>query len=107
LFRGGGDAEELGSSRPALGMLPEMTYEESRSTLEPNDAVLFFTDGAFEITDADGSELGPEGMCGLLRDLMSADGDFQVADLEQRLLQFSNEVHLPDDLTLLKLRRRT
>ena len=106
LFRGGGEAEELGSSRPALGMLPEMIYEESRSRLEPNDTVLFYTDGAFEIADAEGRGIGPQGLCALLRDLMSDDHNFQVAALEERLLKFSNEVQLPDDLTLLKLRRR-
>lgn len=107
LFRRDGEMEELGSSRPALGMLPEMNYEESRCRLEPNDTVLFFTDGAFEITDAADQEMGVEGLRDLLRDLMSADGNFHVAAVEESLLKFSNEVHLPDDLTLLKLRRRT
>jgi hypothetical protein len=32
---------------------------------------------------------------------------FHVEALEEQLLQFSNQIHLPDDLTLLKLRRRS
>jgi len=106
VFRNDGTVEELGTPRPALGMLPEMEYAEHRTRLDPNETVLFFTDGAFEITDSEGKELAMEGLQKLVREQMSDDGSFQVDALEEQLLRFSNELLLPDDLTLLKLRRR-
>lgn len=107
LFRRGGQVEPLGRARPALGMLPEVNYYESSTSLVPGDAVLFFTDGAFEICDAAGRELGVDGLRQLVGDQCAADpgGTFRLAALEEQLLTFSNELHLPDDLTLLKLRR--
>jgi len=98
--------EELGTPRPALGMLPEMDYEEHSARLEPGETVLFYTDGAFEIANSAGNELGMKGLQKMVRDQMSGDGRFQLGALEESLLCFSNQVQLPDDLTLLKLRRR-
>lgn len=107
VFRRGGATEAVGRSRPALGMLPEVNYEETSTSLAPGDAVLVFTDGAFEVCDAGGQELGIDGLQQLVRCQCAADpaGDFRLAAIEEQLLKFSNELHLPDDLTLLKLRR--
>lgn len=43
---------------PALGLIPDSIYDESETTLEPNDALLLFTDGLFEAADAEGGEFG-------------------------------------------------
>jgi PAS domain S-box-containing protein len=105
VFTNDGKVEELGTARPALGMLPDMQYEEHLCRIDPNETVLFFTDGAFEISDSEGNEMGIDGLQTMVRELMSGDGSFRIDALEERLLLFSNELQFPDDLTLLKLRR--
>jgi len=107
VFRRDGSVEAVGKSRPALGMLPEVDYQECRTSLDPGDAMLFFTDGAFEIRDARDEELGVEGLQRLVHEQRSSSPDtcFQLPAIEEQLLRYSNELHLADDLTLLKLRR--
>jgi sigma-B regulation protein RsbU (phosphoserine phosphatase) len=49
------ETEEPG---PALGLLGETIYDETRATLDQGDAMLLFTDGLFEAADAAGDEFG-------------------------------------------------
>jgi PAS domain S-box-containing protein len=109
LFRRDGRVETPGKARPALGMMAEVTYEEFRTKLDPGDLILLFTDGAFEVRDSAGRELGIAGLQQLVREQAAAapDGVCRLAGLEEQLLRFSNELHLPDDLTLLRLQRMT
>lgn len=107
LFRRDGTAEGIGKPQPALGMLQGAVYQECRERLEPGDAILFFSDGAVEVCDSQERELGAEGLQRLVHEQRAAgpDGIFRVAALEEQLLRHSNQIHLPDDLTLLLLRR--
>ena len=108
VFRtGGGETEPVGSAHPALGMLPEADYSESSLSLAPGDTVLFFTDGATEVCDAEDRELGVDGLQRLALALAAEDPEhtFHLGPLEEQLLTFSNQLQLPDDLTLFKLRR--
>jgi serine phosphatase RsbU (regulator of sigma subunit) len=108
LFRHGGEAESLGKPQPALGMLPDVAYQEYRARLEPGDQLLFFSDGAVEVPDAGEQELGIDGLRDLVLEQRAADpaGSLRLSVLEEQILRFSNQIHLPDDLTLLLLRRR-
>jgi sigma-B regulation protein RsbU (phosphoserine phosphatase) len=107
IFHGHGAVETVGQPQPALGMLPGTVYQESMAQLEPGDDILFFSDGATEVCDAAGNELDVPGLQRLVMDQRAADPQhtFHVAALEEQLLRYSNQIHLPDDLTLLKLRR--
>jgi len=107
VFRRGGDVEAVGKPRPALGMVPEVDYLETRLQLELGESILFFTDGAIEVCDTEERELGIEGLQDLVLDQIAADpeGAFHLDPLEEQLLTFSNALQLPDDLTLFKLRR--
>jgi PAS domain S-box-containing protein len=107
IFRRDGGIDAVGKPQPALGMLPGLVYQECLARLEPGDDLLLFSDGAIEVTDAADRELGIEGLRQMVMEQRAADpgGTFRVAVLEEQLLRYSNEIHLPDDLTLLKLRR--
>ncbi len=48
LVRRDGRVESLEAGGIALGIDPGMTYEEARTTLEPGEAVVLFTDGVIE-----------------------------------------------------------
>ncbi len=108
LLRANGSGEALGVVQPALGMLPNQNYAETVVTLQAGDALLMFSDGAVELFDAQGQEMGLTGLQDLLRRLDQGQvNHFHLANVEQELLRFTDEIHLPDDLTLLKLWRKT
>ncbi|MHC1767787.1 MAG: SpoIIE family protein phosphatase [Verrucomicrobiia bacterium] len=105
LRRKDGTFERLSASGPALGFRPDAAYREKEAHLEPGDAVLCLTDGALEIVDADGNELGEAGLQRLFGELDFGKQTIDLGVLERRLLEHSNAIHLPDDLTLLSIRR--
>ncbi|HLP78906.1 MAG TPA: SpoIIE family protein phosphatase [Candidatus Paceibacterota bacterium] len=108
LFRANGTVESIGEINPALGMFPEAHFEESVTQLEPGDGLLLFTDGATELFNSKEEELGLEGLKRLIGEQAggSPSPGFSLEKLEEQLLRFSDQIHLPDDLTLVKLLRR-
>ncbi len=88
-------------------MVPDHAYSETLLNLDPGDALLMFTDGAIELIDSAGHELATAGLKELLQKLDNEDvNSFRLIDLEKQLLNFTDLIHLPDDLTLLKVLRR-
>jgi phosphoserine phosphatase RsbU/P len=107
LFRSDGTTEAVGHANPALGISPDTSYTETCCHLQAGDMLLLYTDGATELFDADDGELGRDGLQKLVRE-QTKGGGFAALDLQQlaeELLRFSNQIHLPDDLTLVKLCR--
>jgi phosphoserine phosphatase RsbU/P len=106
-FQREGLVEAMGKPNPALGLFPRTEYQESSGQLGPGDALLLYTDGATELFDCEDRELGAEGLLQLARDQVSCSefSGFHLAPLKEQLLRFSNAIHLPDDLTLVKLSR--
>lgn len=105
-FGATGPAEALGTANPALGLNAAQAYVATAAQLQPGDSLLLYTDGATELFDAGDHELGREGLIEIVRSQLGASGTgFRLDQLEERLLQFSNQIHLPDDLTLVKIHR--
>lgn len=103
----GGVAACAGESQPALGLLPEVVYTEVAAHVGLGEALLLFTDGAVEITNSEGEELGATGLAELVGELSKAGGpgSLRLASLEEALVRYCGQVHLPDDLAMLKLWR--
>jgi sigma-B regulation protein RsbU (phosphoserine phosphatase) len=108
LFRNHGACEPVGRAQFALGMMPEASYQETTVQLAPGDALLLFTDGATELFDPTDKEMGIPGLERLVRALEQGlpPNSFHLDKLEEMLLRFTDQIHLPDDLTLLKLWRK-
>jgi serine phosphatase RsbU (regulator of sigma subunit) len=107
LFRVEGKVEAMGQSNPALGLFPRTTYQEANAQLKARDMLLLYTDGATELFDSDERELGRAGLEQLVRTHAERGGiaAINLEELEEQLLRFTNQIHLPDDLTLVKLCR--
>jgi len=107
IFRNDLKAESIGQGQSALGMWPDVQYTEFQAQLAPGDTLLMFTDGATEIFDAGENLLDSEGLIRLSRNLMaeSPGGRLDLEKLTEKLLEYSDQIHLADDLTLVKLRR--
>jgi phosphoserine phosphatase RsbU/P len=103
LLRAGGAIERLTSKSPALGLRLDAAYTETEAHLEPGDTLLLFTDGATELFNKQGEEFGEAGLIRLLEN--AAGSPLDLLRIEKSLLEFSNLIRLPDDLTLLSVRR--
>ena len=86
-----------------LGIVSDEDYDAGTMTLEKGDLLLFYTDGATEVTDKEGKMLGPEGLAELLkREVTLGDKDL-LERLYRRVLDHCAEVSLSDDVLLLSL----
>jgi phosphoserine phosphatase RsbU/P len=100
-YHPGGSGLVLDQRHPALGLRDSTNYGDTEIELQPGDTLLLFTDGAIEITDLQGSELGLNGLQQLIRQNRQSQNRLDLARLEQQLLDYSTGLHLPDDLTLV------
>jgi len=105
LIRQNGDIVQLEASGPGLGLLATPVFTTSECRLEIGDAVLFYSDGAFEIPGLDRDDLGEETLREIIRTINPALGAKALAMIEDRLLEKAKTLSLPDDLTLILLRR--
>lgn len=105
LIRGAGRLDHFARGGPALGMVPEMEYGEQSAELRPGDTLLVFTDGAFEVPDGQGRDIGLEGFESIVQGLSFEDPNAALGGIEKELLARAGTPFLPDDLTLLALHR--
>lgn len=107
LFRANDGVDPLGRPGPALGLLADADYVETNGQMNEGDTLLLFTDGAIELEDSDGNALGADGLAALVRQTAAGPSSEGICleRLEGALLEFSNEIHLQDDLTLVKVYR--
>lgn len=101
--REGGELEELTDNAPALGLIENQEYKSYETHLDTGDVLLLYSDGAIEISDMQGRELGVHGLGKMLLD----GGPHSLPDLagmEEELLAYSGCIHLLDDITLIAAR---
>lgn len=105
LIRAEGEIEPLSATGTPLGLVPGATYRQESRQLAPGDLLAIYTDGAIEVTDPSDEEFGEE----RLRQIFVSQRAEPLADLaqalEKALYDFSRGAALPDDLTLVTLRR--
>jgi phosphoserine phosphatase RsbU/P len=102
----GGPSTKLAASGAPLGIIADMEYESVESQFEPGDMLLAYTDGATEVTDAQGGFLGEDGLARFaLEERRNGDTDV-LKRIYVRIKQACAEVSLADDLTLLSVARR-
>jgi sigma-B regulation protein RsbU (phosphoserine phosphatase) len=89
----------------ALGVLPEIDLEERTVTLQPGDAVIFYTDGVTEAFSPQGDIYDRERLAAIVK---AAEGRSAQAILQAILdsvQEFAGGNPASDDLTLMVLRR--
>lgn len=98
LLRPGEPARALEASGGLLGVFPDERYDEIELALEPNDRVLFYSDGFEQAFACDGAARHVEefgGMSGVL------DPEELVERIATRVDRHAGSLHQQDDLTLL------
>jgi sigma-B regulation protein RsbU (phosphoserine phosphatase) len=105
----GGSAQAVGhtSGGMALGVVPGQQVKRAELTLEPGDALVFFTDGVTEAFSPQGYMFGQEQLIRAIDQGTPKAGGAQgiVQAIEDALVQFRGENPPDDDLTLLVIAR--
>ncbi len=88
-----------------VGILDEHTYASKDFPIHPGDALLFVTDGLYEIEGTDGQLLGLNGLAALVRHLWSGDPTSFAGELLEYLSHYGREGQPTDDRTLVVVKR--
>jgi sigma-B regulation protein RsbU (phosphoserine phosphatase) len=100
LMRANGEVEFLHVGGGVLAVSEDWGYDQEAAELHPNDRILLYTDGATEVWDTDGRELGENGLV----DLLLQTRQLSVQDAQEALLRgvaaFANG-SFADDVTLV------
>jgi serine phosphatase RsbU (regulator of sigma subunit) len=105
LLRAGGAVEELPASGLPLGVLPGISYTESRVELDSGDLLAIYSDGLSEAADGEEEEYGPERLAALLPGLAALSLEQAGAAILADVDRFTGNRRLQDDLSLVLLRR--
>lgn len=87
----------------ALGIMPDIEYEQNSVTLSPGDALVLYTDGVTEAMNPQNEEFEMERLCAVLSEHCSCD----VREINQAVFQavqtFAGDMPQFDDMTCMTL----
>lgn len=99
---GSGRSDPTGIANLPLGILEPTDYEQFGVKLELGDQVVLYSDAFIEAADANGRQLGEDGLLELARRVSATGGD--LADgLRKGVTAYAGVEHLDDDATLIVL----
>jgi len=86
---------------PALGLFEKTDYPTCRCPFAPNDLVFLFTDGIYEVTNAEGEEYGQERLLQAVRKRIQMPAEELFGDLLVDVQKFSGRSDFEDDVCLV------
>jgi serine phosphatase RsbU (regulator of sigma subunit) len=86
---------------PALGLFEKTDYPTCRCPFAPNDFVFLFTDGIYEMTNAEGEEFGQERLLQAVRKRIQRPAEELFAELLTEAQEFSGSREFEDDVCLV------
>lgn len=104
IFRSQGEVEQIELPGMPFGVMEDGVYEEVTTEIHEGDSILLFSDGVFEIHNAQGEMLGIDGLINMVKSLGYPATPIKPDVLEEELLKFSNAIRLDDDVTLIEMR---
>ena len=99
-----GSTRELRPTGPALGLMPEMTFESGEAHLGRGDFLFAFTDGLVEARNPEGESFGNDRLREALR-ANNSSAKALVAGAVDAVHGFTGQAEPHDDLTLLAAMR--
>jgi sigma-B regulation protein RsbU (phosphoserine phosphatase) len=97
---GGPAIEQLRTSGMPIGMLPEATYRWQRCLVPPNSHLYVFSDGIYEILQADQTLLGLDAFVDILA---NAPEDNRIDHILETVRHCNGQAAFADDLSLLEV----
>ena len=89
------------SRGPALGLFDNSVFPVGRCPLEPNDLVVLFTDGLYEVPGIRGEEFGQERLLGAVRRRAQLAASDLFDELLVEVKEFSSHKEFEDDVCLI------
>lgn len=105
MVRAGGGFETLGGGGVILGILPQATYEESRSKMETGDILVLFSDGVTEAVNPKDEDFGEERLAALVASLRDRPAAEIVEAIDAAVTEFTQGAPAADDITVVVVRR--
>ncbi len=88
------------SPQPALGIIPDTTYQETTVSLRPSDAIVFYSDGITEAENALNQEFTEERFAACLAALPTDNPEELLKSVFQQVAKHANGAPQSDDITL-------
>jgi serine phosphatase RsbU (regulator of sigma subunit)/putative methionine-R-sulfoxide reductase with GAF domain len=100
-----GSTEELRTNGMALGVLPDLEFEERTAHLAPGDTLILYTDGVIEASNAGQEMFGKERLIETVRTHHHESAQKMAKTLNDTISAFVGEAPQFDDLTLVVAKR--
>ena len=89
----------------ALGLAPELDYDQNTVTLAPGDMALFYTDGVTEAMNDAREEFGEDRLQALFAGAPQQDPEATIRKVFEAVHEFAGDMPQSDDITCLTLYR--
>lgn len=99
LLRSAGGVELLGEGGLPIGLIPGASYRRIETRLFPGDRLFLVSDGVTECPDANGTELGAEGLARLLSDHGGMESRALLEAVVWALTAHAGGEEFPDDVS--------
>ena len=103
VLRAEGRMEPLGQGGLPIGLLDDANYERTTATLFPGDRLFLMSDGITECPDAQGAELGTEGMMEFMNKSRHLPSPALLEALTWDLTDYHGGAGFPDDVSGIML----
>jgi sigma-B regulation protein RsbU (phosphoserine phosphatase) len=90
-----------GKQGPAMGLFEKAAYESWESPIAPGDLVMLFTDGIFEVEDANQQQYGQDRLIAAVRQRLRVQPAELFKEVLQDVQQFGRGETFPDDICLV------
>jgi len=101
-----GTVEQLASGGLPLGIKADADYREGRTTLQPGDVLVIYSDGVTEAASPNGEEFGPTRLYEVVSRNVEASAAGIRDRIESALTKFSQGTQAADDITLVIVKRQ-
>ncbi|MEE9263667.1 MAG: SpoIIE family protein phosphatase [Vicinamibacteria bacterium] len=99
-----GEADRLETGGTVVGMFESVPYEQGKTTLEPGDMLVVFTDGISESWGEDGEEFGEDRLAEVLKNHSKLSAPEMMVTIQQEVDAYATG-RATDDRTLIVVRR--
>jgi len=99
--RADGRTEQYGPGGFPVGLLPDATFSEFETKLDPGDRLLILSDGVTECPDNNGELLGETGLENIVGKLEAVTGPAMLEALVCKLSDFAGGREFPDDVSAI------
>jgi sigma-B regulation protein RsbU (phosphoserine phosphatase) len=96
--------DHVGEAGLPIGMLPVAPFSNVESEIPPDSNLFLFSDGAYEITQPDGSMWTLDAFADTLRAADPATGLANLDDVEATIRRIRGQAEFEDDVSILQVR---